>query len=253
MSELFFPKELLQRLATAENIVFFTGAGISAESGVPTFRGKDGIWNKLKPEELANFDAFLRNTDMVWEWYQHRRKIVRDAQPNAGHTAIAEFEKYFPNITVVTQNVDNLHKRAGSNKIFELHGNIERNYCIDCKKWFNDVEIDDSKKGAIKCDNCGGLIRPDVVWFGEYLPQEQFKNSEMEAGKSDICFVVGTSAIVYPAAYIPITALQSGSYLVEVNIEPTEFSGNAHHSFFGEAGTILPGVLEKVKEVKGKR
>jgi len=250
MSELELPKELLQKLETAKNVVFFTGAGISAESGVPTFRGEEGIWNKLKPEELANFDAFLRNTDMVWEWYQHRRKIVREVQPNPAHNAIAEFEKYYPSVTVVTQNVDNLHKRAGSKKIYELHGNLERNFCIDCKKWFNDIEIDESKKGAIKCDNCGGLIRPDVVWFGEFLPEDQFKSSEVEAGKSDICFVVGTSAVVYPAAYIPLTALQSNSYLVEVNIEPTDFTNNAHHSFFGEAGKVLPLILEKVKNLK---
>lgn len=247
MDEIDFPKEFLQKLETAENIVFFTGAGISAESGVPTFRGENGIWKKLKPEELANFDAFLRNTDMVWEWYQHRRKIVRETSPNPAHKAIAEFENYYPNVTVVTQNVDNLHKRAGSKKIYELHGNLERNYCIDCKKWFNDIEIDESKKGAIKCDNCGGLIRPDVVWFGEFLPEDQFKGSELAAGNSDICFVVGTSAVVYPAAYIPITALQSDSYLVEVNIEPTDFTHNAHHSFFGEAGKVLPAILEKIK------
>ena len=250
MSKQDFPKEFLRKLETAENVVFYTGAGISAESGVPTFRGKDGIWNKLKPEELANFDAFLRNTDMVWEWYQHRRKIVRESQPNDAHITIAEFEKYYKNVAVVTQNVDNLHKRAGSSKIFELHGNIERNYCIDCKKWFNDVEVDESKKSALKCDECGGLIRPDVVWFGEYLPQDQFQKSEIEASKSDICFVIGTSAIVYPAAYIPITALQSGSYLVEVNIESTEFTRNAHYSMFGEAGKMLPKVLEEVKKMK---
>lgn len=250
MSEIKFPTKFLEKLEDAKNIVFYTGAGISAESGVPTFRGKDGIWNKLKPEELANFDAFLKNTDMVWEWYQYRRKIVREAKPNPGHEAIVEFEKYYPNVTVVTQNVDNLHRRAGSSKIYELHGNIERNYCIDCKKQFNDIEIDESQKGAVKCDKCGGLIRPDVVWFGEYLPQDQFQNSEMEAGNSDICFVVGTSAIVYPAAYIPITALQSNSYLVEVNIEETEFTRNAHFSMFGEAGKILPKVLEEVKQIK---
>lgn len=244
------PEKLIQKLQTAGNIVFFTGAGISAESGVPTFRGKDGIWNKLKPEELANFDAFLRNTDMVWEWYQYRRKIVREAQPNKGHLAIAEFENFYPNVTVVTQNVDNLHRRAGSSKIYELHGNIERNYCIDCGKEFNDIEINESEKAAPRCDKCGGLIRPDVVWFGELLPEEEFANSEKEASKSDICFVVGTSAVVYPAAYIPFTALQTGSYLVEINIEPTDFTGHANHSIFGEAGKVLPQLLEKVKEIK---
>ncbi|MCO6473282.1 MAG: NAD-dependent protein deacylase, partial [Melioribacteraceae bacterium] len=147
--------KFIERLKAAKSIVFFSGAGISAESGIPTFRGKDGIWNKLRPEELANFDAFMRNTNMVWEWYQHRRKIVRESQPNKGHIAIAEFEKYFENVTVVTQNVDNLHRRAGSTTIYELHGNIERNYCINCKQWYNELEIDDSKKGAVKCE-CGG-------------------------------------------------------------------------------------------------
>lgn len=250
MSELKFPAEFLEKLETAKNIVFYTGAGISAESGVPTFRGKDGIWNKLKPEELANFNAFLKNTDMVWEWYQHRRQIVRDTGPNPAHHAIAEFEQYYDTVTVVTQNVDNLHKRAGSKIIYELHGNIERNYCIDCKKWFNELEIDENKKGAVKCDQCGGLIRPDVVWFGEFLPQDEFKNSESAAAKSDICFVVGTSAVVYPAAYIPITALQSGSYLVEINIEETDFTRNANFSIFGEAGKTLPRVLERVKDLR---
>ena len=249
MGELNFPDEFIEKLKTAEDIVFYTGAGISAESGVPTFRGKDGIWNKLRPEELANFDAFLRNTDIVWEWYQHRRKIVREAKPNPGHIAISEFQNYYKNVTVVTQNIDNLHRRAGSKKIYELHGNIERNYCIDCKKWFNNIEIDDSKKGAIKCD-CGGLIRPDVVWFGEYLPQEEFQNSEWEANRSDICFVIGTSAVVYPAAYIPLGAKQSGSYIVEINIEPTEFSSSANTSFFGEAGKVLPIILMHAKKLR---
>lgn len=238
--------KFVERLKAAKSIVFFTGAGISAESGIPTFRGKDGIWNKLRPEELANFDAFMRNTDMVWEWYQHRRKIVRESQPNKGHIAIAEFEKYFENVTVVTQNVDNLHRRAGSTTIYELHGNIERNYCINCKQWYNELEIDDSKKGAVKCE-CGGLIRPDVVWFGEMLPADQFQAGEKAASESDICFVVGTSAIVYPAAYIPMTAKSSGSFLVEVNIERTEMSSFAHLSLFGRAGEILPEIINTLK------
>ena len=245
-----FTKKFLEKLETAEKILFFTGAGISAESGIPTFRGKDGIWNKLKPEELANFDAFLKNTDLVWEWYQHRRQIVRESRPNSGHLAIAEFEKYYNEVSVVTQNIDNLHRRAKSTNIYELHGNIERNYCIDCHKWFNDIEVDETNKKAPKCDECGGLIRPDIVWFGEILPQETFSTGERKAAESDICFIVGTSAVVYPAAYIPITAKQSGSYLVEINIESTEISGYVDESFFGEAGKVLPQILEEVKRLK---
>ena len=159
-------QSLIDKLFTARSLVFFTGAGISAESGIPTFRGKGGIWNKLKPEELANFDAFMRNPDMVWEWYNHRKKVILESKPNAAHLAIAEMENYFDDVIVVTQNIDNLHRRAGSKNIFELHGNIERNFCVNCKKFYNE-ELD-FNHGVPKC-KCGGLIRPDVVWFGEYL------------------------------------------------------------------------------------
>ncbi len=243
-----FKSEFLQKLFSAKKIVFFTGAGISAESGISTFRGKDGIWNKMKPEELANFDAFMRNPDLVWEWYQHRRDIVHKAQPNAGHIAIAELEKYF-DVTVVTQNIDNLHHRAGSKKIFELHGNIERNYCVECHTFYNSFDIE-ATRSAPKCKNCRGLVRPDVVWFGETLPEDQFGGGEKAAEWSDICFVVGTSAVVYPAAYIPITAKRAGSYIVEVNIEPTDLTQFADYSIFGKAGDILPKILNEVKNSK---
>lgn len=167
-----FKLEFIERLTKAKKLVFFTGAGISAESGIATFRGADGIWNKMKPEELASFDAFMRNPDLVWEWYQHRRDIIHKVEPNTGHIAIVELEKFY-DVTVVTQNIDNLHRRAGSTNIFELHGNIERNFCVDCKTFFNLPELE-IKYGVPKCKNCGGLIRPDVVWFGEMLPQDQF-------------------------------------------------------------------------------
>lgn len=243
-----FKKEFLQKLQSAKKIVFFTGAGISAESGIPTFRGENGIWNKMKPEELANFDAFMRNPDLVWQWYQHRRDIVNKVQPNAGHIAIAALEKFYE-VTVVTQNIDNLHRRAGSTKIFELHGNIEKNYCINCHTIYNLPDLE-TAGGVQKCKNCGGLIRPDVVWFGEMLPQNEFSDGEKAAEWSDICFVVGTSAVVYPAAYIPISAKQGGSYIVEINIEPTELSRFADYSIFGKSGEILPKVLEEVKRLK---
>ncbi len=240
----------LERLKTANSIVFFTGAGISAESGIPTFRGKDGIWNKLKPEELANFNAFLKNPDMVWEWYQHRRTIIHETGPNPAHYAIANFENYYDDVSVVTQNVDNLHGRAGSSHIYELHGNIERNFCVDCKTDYDDSKIDLSNKQVPKCEECGGLIRPDVVWFGEMLPQLVFANAQRKAEQSDICFVVGTSAVIYPAAYIPIEAKRHGSYLVEINIEETEISSYVDCSLFGKAGEIMPVILDQIKQLK---
>lgn len=237
-----FKKEFAEKLKSAKKLVFFTGAGISAESGIATFRGADGIWNKMKPEELASFDAFMRNPELVWEWYQHRRDIIHEVEPNAAHKAIAELEKFY-DVSVVTQNIDNLHRRAGSKKIFELHGNIERNYCVDCKTFYNNIEIE-SAKSVQYCKMCGGLIRPDVVWFGEMLPEDQFAGGEKAAEWSDICFVVGTSAVVYPAAYIPISAKRAGAYLVEINIEPTELSNHADYSIFGKAGEILPQILD---------
>jgi len=237
---------LLQVLKESESIVFFTGAGISSESGIPTFRGKEGLWNKFKPEELANFDAFIKNPQLVWEWYNYRRKIVHNAQPNPAHLTIAEMQNHFKDVIVVTQNVDNLHRRAGSKKIFELHGNIERNFCINCKKFQNE-ELDFSS-GVPKCE-CGGLIRPDVVWFGEYLPEDQFLGGEKAALKSDIFFVIGTSAVVYPAAGLVYTAKASGAIIVEINIEETELSSMVHYSYFGKAGEILPKIFEEYKSI----
>jgi len=238
------PKEVINILKEAQSITFFTGAGISAESSIPTFRGKDGIWNKLKPEELASFDAFLKNPDLVWEWYNHRKQIIHNTKPNAGHFAIAEFQKYFSKAAVITQNIDNLHRRAGSKNIFELHGNIERNYCSVCKKPY--TQVLDFSMGIPHCE-CGGMIRPDVVWFGEILPQDQFDGAEHAALSSDVFFVVGTSAAVYPAAGLVFTAQRAGAYLIEINIEPTEISSIVNFTFIGESGKILPLILEKLK------
>ena len=241
-----FSSGTINKLLSSKKIVFFTGAGISAESGIPVFRGKDGIWNKLKPEELANFDAFLRNPAMVWEWYEHRKKIIHESEPNPAHLAIAEMEKLFYEVTVVTQNIDNLHRRAGSKTIYELHGNIERNYCIKCRTFYNE-ELEFSC-GVPKC-KCGGLIRPDIVWFGEYLPEDQFNNSDEAAKECDVFIVVGTSAVVYPAASLIYSAKENGAYIIEINLEPTEISSFADESIMGKAGEILPGL---VKEIENK-
>ena len=235
---------LIDALKESESIVFFTGAGVSSESGIHTFRGKEGLWNKFRPEELASFNAFIRNPELVWEWYNYRKKIIHDSKPNPAHLTIAEMQDHFKDVTVVTQNVDNLHRRAGSKKIFELHGNIERNFCVNCKRHY-DEELDFSS-GVPKCE-CGGLIRPDVVWFGEYLPEDQFLGGEKAAINSDVFFVVGTSGVVYPAAGLVHTAKASGSIIVEVNIEETPLSNLVNYSYFDKAGEILPEIFEGFK------
>lgn len=239
----------LEKFSLTKSVVFFTGAGVSAESGIPTFRGKDGIWNKLKPEELANFDAFLRNPEIVWEWYKHRKKIVHESKPNSAHIAISDFQNIFPDIKVITQNIDSMHKRAGSKIVYELHGNIERNYCVKCKTYYNnDIVFSHS---VPKC-KCGGIIRPDVVWFGEYLPLDEFKESEKAAKKADIFIIVGTSAIVYPAASMIFVAKESGAYLIEINLKKTEITEIADRSFFGKAGVVLPNIYNEIKNYRLK-
>ncbi len=237
---------LERKLQSAKRVVVFTGAGISAESGVPTFRGEDGIWKKMKPEELANFDAFIRNTELVWDWYKHRKRIIENIQPNAGHVAIAGMEQLFKRVEVITQNIDNLHRRAGSTIVHELHGNIERNYCIGCGRTFSNEEIFEQEQ-IPRCPSCKGLIRPDVVWFGEMLPQDAWSASVSAAEFADIFFVVGTSAVVYPAASLPTIAKRSGAFVVEVNIEPTDFSTYADEVLIGKSGEILPEIITKCK------
>lgn len=229
----------------AESICVLTGAGISAESGVPTFRGEEGLWKKFRPEELANFDAFIRNPDLVWEWYAYRRKLIHDVKPNSAHYALVDLERRVKYFTLVTQNVDNLHRRAGSQHVVELHGNIERSYCIECRMTTPELKLDELK-GAPRCEQCGGLIRPDVVWFGEMLPVDAFAGAEAASRQCDVFLCVGTSAVVYPAASLPYIALDHGAYVVEINREYTDLSSRAHESLLGKAGDILPGLLSRV-------
>lgn len=241
-----FPDPLLEALTRAEHVVAFTGAGISAESGVPTFRGPEGIWGKFKPEELASMDAFMRNPALVWEWYTHRKTIIAAVQPNQGHVALARMERLFPRFTLITQNIDNLHRRAGSICVHELHGNIERSYCMSCGKQYPDFAP--SGQGQIpRCQACGGIIRPDVVWFGEMLPEDEWEASADAAAAADVFFSIGTSAVVYPAASLPVMAKRSGAFLVEVNTEPTPLTGQADESLQGPSGTILPSLYEVIR------
>ena len=239
-------RSLLQRV---ESICVLTGAGISAESGVATFRGKNGLWSKLKPEELANFDAFMRNPELVWEWYNYRRQIVHDVKPNPAHYALVRLEEFVKEFTLITQNVDNLHYRAGSKKVLELHGNIERSYCIDCGKYAENVEVTTEKR-VPRCLSCNGLIRPDVVWFGEMLPEGIFEAATEAASQCELFITIGTSAVVYPAAGLPMTAKNQGAYIVEVNTEPTEISHIVIETLIGKAGEVLPYLAAILEETR---
>ena len=242
-----FSERLLGALRSAESVAAFTGAGVSAESGVPTFRGDDGIWKKFKPEELANFDAFIRNPEIVWEWYSHRQRVVGAVQPNAGHYALVELEHRCAKFAVITQNIDNLHRRAGSTTVYELHGNIERNYCISCRKQFSNDEM--LMEGKVpRCDRCGGLVRPDVVWFGEILPSDQWDAAERAARDADVFLSIGTSGVVYPAASLPLIAKRAGAFLVEVNAEPTPLTDYADEFLMGKSGDVLPRLVEALNE-----
>jgi NAD-dependent deacetylase len=245
-----FSDTLRARLETAQSVCVLTGAGISAESGVPTFRGEEGLWKKFRPEELANFHAFIRNPDLVWEWYAYRRKLIHEVKPNAGHYALVELERRVKEFTLVTQNVDNLHRRAGSKSVVELHGNIERSYCIDCGATVEELDIDSLTK-APRCVQCGGLVRPDVVWFGEMLPREAFSRAEQAARHCDLFLCIGTSAVVYPAASLPYTAFDQGAFVVEINRELTELSTRAHESLLGAAGEILPQLVSCFSHQEG--
>jgi len=242
-----FSNELAEKLRTASIVSVLTGAGVSAESGVPTFRDPGGIWEKFRPEQLANFEAFMSDPDFVWSWYQHRREIMRDVKPNAGHYVLAEMEKIFDEFNLVTQNIDNLHHRAGSRRVTELHGNIERNYCIKCKKFYEEVDV--KQKSVLKCD-CGGLIRPDVVWFGEMLPYNALKHAEDCAKNSELFFTIGTSAEVYPAALLPLMAKSAGAYVVEINTKPTAISYDVDEVLEGKSGEILDGLVKHLKELR---
>jgi NAD-dependent deacetylase len=244
-----FSRRLRAVLGRAERVVAFTGAGISAESGVPTFRGADGIWKKMRPEELASMNGFMKNPALVWEWYAHRKQIIGTVKPNAGHAALARMEKVFPHVAVITQNIDNLHRRAGSSTVLELHGNIERNYCMHCGRSYADIEVP-LKDGIPTCTQCAGLIRPDVVWFGEVLPEEEWENSVRASGSADLFLSVGTSAVVYPAASLPLVAKQGGAFLVEVNPEPTPLTEQVDEFLQGPAGVVIPELLTCAESIR---
>lgn len=241
-SHMTIPAELVERLARAARVTVLTGAGVSAESGVPTFRdAQTGLWAKYSPEELATPRAFRRNPRLVWEWYEWRRKLVTDAAPNPAHVALAEMENAVPHFQLITQNVDGLHQRAGSQRVIELHGNITRTKCFDegtvVSHWPDTGDV------PPKCPNCGGLLRPDVVWFEEPMPEAEMDLAIRASTSCEIFLSVGTSTVVQPAASLPFEALRSGATVVEINPQPTPFTSQAHFALAGAAGEILPELL----------
>lgn len=243
-------ESLVDILCNCNYVVVLTGAGVSAESGIKTFRDPDGLWAKFNPAELASIEGFMANPQRVWDWYQYRREVIHNAEPNPGHYSIAEMEKIFPRFTLITQNVDRLHQRAGSANVVELHGNIIENHCFNCKRPYLE-EIDFHDNTIPRCQFCGGLIRPSVVWFGELLPFEALKLAEEASEECDVFFSVGTSAEVYPAAGLPLIAKRSGAIVVEVNPNPTSLTHYADFVIQASSGKALPLLVSKIKERKG--
>jgi len=237
------PQRLLERLRNAERVSVLTGAGVSADSGIPTFRGAGGIWEKYDFRKLATPAGFREDPLLAWEWYQLRQREMKKAEPNPAHLTIAEMEPYFREFSVITQNIDGMHKRAGSRRIIELHGNIWRMRCV---RDGTVIDIDEPVKDIPPTCHCGSILRPDVVWFGEPLPEDVLDASSKAASESDVMFVVGTSAIVYPAAALPALTKNAGGLVIEVNLEPTEISTYADLSLFGRAGELMPALWEQI-------
>jgi NAD-dependent deacetylase len=231
-------------LQEAKKIVFVTGAGISQESGIPTFRGKDGLWRNNDPMKLATIDAFYDDPKLVWEWYSERRENIFAAEPNLGHKAIAELEK-FSNVIVLTQNIDGLHQRAGSSKVLELHGSIIKIKCTVCD--YKDEVLTEFSDMPPLC-TCGNILRPDVVWFGEGLPQDVWQEAIVHANSCDVMVIAGTSLVVSPANTLPIYAKQNKATLVEINPDETIMTADMDLSIRSTTAISLPELVSVFKK-----
>jgi NAD-dependent deacetylase len=237
---------ILELFERDSNIVILTGAGMSEESGIPTFRGKNGLWTRYDPAVYATAEAVRLRLDKVWKMHDELRQLVASKQPNPGHYAIAELEIIFNNLTVITQNVDNYHQDAGSSNVLEVHGNAWRVKCeLEDKSWIDKTEHFDELPP--KC-SCGKPLRPDVVFFNEPLDRDVIDSAFTSASAADIIVVIGTSCVVYPAAYIPVLGKQSGAKLIEINQEFTPITTLADASIMGKSGKILPKLVKLLKE-----
>jgi len=238
--------ELVDLLRRANRVAVLTGAGISAESGIPTFRGAEGLWKKFRAEELATPEAFSRDPKLVWEWYDWRRGIIAQKMPNSGHKVLASWENAFPAFSLITQNIDGLHQKAGSKNISELHGNIWQVRCTEEGTVTENYETP-LKEIPPRCPSCGAVLRPHVVWFGESLSSAVLNTAFLLSSTCNVMFVIGTSAVVQPAASLPIAAAESGAKIVEINPDPTPLTSYADFSIRGKAGEILPMIDRELR------
>ena len=228
-------------LKNARSVAALTGAGVSAESGIPTFRGNNGLWKQYRAEDLATPEAFERDPKLVWEWYDWRRCLIAKAKPNAGHYALAELERHLPSFTLITQNVDDLHDGAGSRNVLKVHGSIWMVRCTLC----GEEHVDRTAPLAElppRCD-CGALLRPGVVWFGEALPPDVWQEAERAAASAELFLVIGTSAVVYPSAGLASIAKRAGAKVVEINIVDTPLSSWIDESLRGTSAELLPQLM----------
>ncbi len=270
-------KEVALLLAKNRNETIFalSGAGLSAASGIPTFRGKDGLWNKYDPRELATFEAFEEDPLKVWKWYLWRMRLIAKAKPNPAHYALVELESLLPQFWHITQNVDGLHRVAGQKRFIELHGHIWDGKCRYCGQYYpyeefkklfpladreflKNLSEEDFRERILegltyedlpRCRVCGGIVGPGVVWFGESLPQEVLEKAFQIAENSRACLSVGTSAVVYPAAYLPEVCKKRGGVLIEVNTGETPLTPMADYFLKGSATEILPKLVEELKSL----
>ncbi|WP_052296935.1 NAD-dependent protein deacetylase [Pyrolobus fumarii] len=237
-------------IAKRGHVAVLTGAGISADSGIPTFRGKDGLWRRFRAEELATPEAFRRNPRLVWEWYRWRMEIIARAQPNEGHYALVELEKLGLVDCLITQNVDGLHQRAGSKNVIELHGNIWRARCTKCSYTIVWDEPPPLESLPPRCPRCNNLLRPDVVWFGEPIPEDAWNNALKCAMSARVMLVIGTSGVVYPAALLPYIARERGAVVIEINVERSALTDDVTDIFLrGRASEVLPQLVRHVKNM----
>jgi NAD-dependent deacetylase len=239
-------------LRGARQVAVLTGAGVSKESGVPTFRDAlEGLWEKFDPQELATPAAFQRSPRTVWQWYAYRREMLKQAQPNPGHLALAQLEQRFHGMRLITQNVDDLHERAGSQHVIHLHGNIARSKCSeDClgAPTIIDLETLDDDEVPPRCPHCGAYLRPDVVWFTEMLPQDAYQDARSAAQHCDVMMVIGTSGLVSPAADLPALARAHGAKLIEINPDETPITPLAAVKLRGPSGEMLPRLVALLAE-----
>jgi NAD-dependent deacetylase len=238
------PEGLITSLKTANKALVLTGAGMSAESGVPTFRdAQTGMWERFKPEDLATPEAFRDHPQIVWDWYEDRRNKVREVSPHAGHAALVEMEQYFESFLLVTQNVDSLHQQSGSTEVIELHGNIMSSICSETGQKIDNEWIDSNPgRPPVSPHHRIGLARPGVVWFGEELPAGAMNRAMASAYDCDVCFSIGTSTLVQPAASLPFIALEAGAVVIEINPVPTSLSARAHFSLQVTAAEALTAI-----------